>query len=66
MAFDGIVTKSVIKELQNLIVDARKQMIFDLAQNGKTVKELTIEEIQKLNLNEMIKYLFQFRIRYNY
>lgn len=32
------------KELQSLIVDARKKIIFDLTQEGKSVKDLTIEK----------------------
>lgn len=32
------------KELQSLIVNARKKIIFDLTQEGKSVKDLTIEK----------------------
>lgn len=32
------------KELQGLIENARKQMLFDLSQDGKSVKDLTIEK----------------------
>ena len=35
---------NITKELQNLIVEARKQIIFDLTQQGKSVKDLTIEK----------------------
>ena len=35
---------NTIKELQGLIVEARKKMLIDLAKEGTSVKELTIEK----------------------
>jgi len=38
---------NITKELQGLIVDARKQMLFDLTEKGKSVKDLTA--VKKIN-----------------